>query len=300
MRKFVTATAIVLAAAWTVGRAIPAAQENRSLPVKIDNLPAGAKLRLALNTGKTPKQTVPGTANQAGDAMLALDLGNLGKNDQTQVDVYVSKPCPDGAISVVIVEHGAKPPDDCDHTLVGVFWLNRAEGLTVHVGGGIGANYGLFTPRNIAIGAGGLGAIIIGLAAGGDDAGSGTGTPGTGGGGATTFSGTYTGTGTATTNTCSFSSSAPIRGVLSVNSSGVGTWQKTHTAAGVTFNFNVTLNVSGSQATFQATTTQSISGATYTVTDTAAQITSTGMTLTQRFARSGVCDVVYLMTLTKS
>jgi hypothetical protein len=310
MRTFVTGLALALAGSLALGPAWSLAQDApapRSLSVTIRNLPAGAKLIVALNSGKTPDQTVPAVASDAGDAALALDLGNLGKNDETQVDVYVSVKCPDGSVKIVIVAHGEKPPTDCDYDLAGIFWLNRANGLTINYPGSITPDYGLFSTRNLVIGGAAAGALLTTLVIVSGDDGSNTTNPGTGGSagsgsGPTAFSGTYTGTATATTNTCGFSPTAAIRGVLTVNGQAVGTWSKTHTSAGVTFNFNVTLTVNGSQATFQATTVQNVGSSSYTITDTAAQITGNSMTLTQRFERNGTpaCTVIYLMTLTKS
>jgi hypothetical protein len=242
----------------------------------------------ALNAGKVLATTdAMGKGN-----MDVTDLLNLGKLD------VVEEKCQDRD-RVLLVPMGVQTPDNqnCRKRRIGAFWAGRDRALNVKLSGG-----GLSTGAKAGIVAGGVGAgILVATQVGGGNSSS----TGGGSGGTTTtptsFNGTYSGTLVAGGNGCNFSQTSSVRGVLTVDTTGKGTWIKTHVNTGVTFNFNVSLSVSGSTASFTATTTQAVGSQTYGVTDVVG-ISGSTLTITQAFqSTSGTpCTVQYTGQLTKN
>ena len=275
-----------------------AAQGRQSAPVNIQP-PTSVDVVLfsAMNAGKVLATTDSNGRNN----MDVTDLINLGKLD------VVEEKCPNQT-RVLLVAQGTRTPDtqDCRRRRVGAFWWGHDTALNVKLSGG-----GMSTGTKVGILAGG-GAAAVGTAVALKGDGYKTSTPSTStgstggstGGSATgtAFNGTYAGTLTATTNTCGFSSSASVRGVLSVDANGRGTWQKTHVSAGVTFNFNVNLTISSATvAAFTASTTQQVGSQTYSITDTAS-ISGNTLTITQLFTSTSAtpCTVRYTGQLQKA
>jgi len=100
----------------------------------------------------------------------------------------------------------------------------------------------------------------------------------------TSFNKTYTGTiMVSNNNTCNFNTNAQVTGILSVDAQGNGAWRKTHVNVGVTFTFNIHLNVTGpTTATFDATTTQNVQGTPFSVHDVG-MISGNTLNVTQTF-----------------
>ena len=118
----------------------------------------------------------------------------------------------------------------------------------------------------------------------------------------TSANGTYSGTLTATANSCGFSGSAAVRGVLTVDSNGRGTWEKTHVGPNVTFRFNVTLTSNGSGGfSFNGSTSQKVGSTTFNVSDVAT-IAGKVMTITQTFTSTSgeTCTVRYTGQISRS
>jgi hypothetical protein len=301
MRRLVLALAAAIGLAAVVGSVIPAAQGGRSLTVKLDGLPPGSAVNVLMNIGKVPNASATGMASDAGDALLALNLGNLGKNDTTAVDVYIGQ-CPDQSTRVYLVAQGQQPPPECNRRLIGGFLLNQTGTLTVHADSIATSGLGSSNVVKYSLaGAGAALATAVGISQGGDkndtDTTTQTSTTTTTTTAATDFSkfnGTYTGTGTATTNSCGFTSPAEIRGILTVDQNGHGEWKKQHPNAGAEFNFQITMSGNSSSASFTGQT--SWNG--YTVHD---EVTVSGNTITvvQTFD-NGSCKVIYNIQLTKS
>jgi hypothetical protein len=277
-----TATAILLSGLVTAqGSSTPI---NVSPPSALDVV-----FFTALNAGKVLATTdAMGKGN-----MDVTDLLNLGKLD------VVEEKCQDRD-RVLLVPMGVQTPDNqnCRKRRIGAFWAGRDMALNVKLSGG-----GLSTGAKAGIAAGAAGAgILVATQVGGGNNSSST---GGGSGGTTTpptaFNGTYTGTLVAGGNGCNFSQTSSVRGVLTVDTTGKGTWVKTHVNAGVTFNFNVSLSVSGSTASFTATTSQAVGSQTYSVTDVVG-ISGSTLTITQTFqSMSGTpCTVQYTGQLTKN
>ena len=109
----------------------------------------------------------------------------------------------------------------------------------------------------------------------------------------------------AMNNGCGLSASAPITYTLNVDSKGDGSYIKVHTVAGVRFSFIVHVNMtSTTTAQFTATTTQTINGQPFQVTDVV-DITNTptgpkSLAITQNFLREGAspCNTTYNGTAT--
>lgn len=118
---------------------------------------------------------------------------------------------------------------------------------------------------------------------------------------ATFANGAFAGPGHTTSNGCVvFDDAVTAIGTINVNKAGQGTWTKVHVSAGVTFTFNIQLQVlSATSATFTATKSEVfVGGSTFTVTDTGTLADSNVLTVTQEFTRQGTpCKTVYNMTL---
>ena len=120
----------------------------------------------------------------------------------------------------------------------------------------------------------------------------------------TDYNGVYQGTGNKTGDGCNngFSQTAPMTGTLTLNTSGTGTWVKTHTSVAVTFNFNVSATLNATGVAFNGTTTKAIGADNYSVADNGNIVKSNGkytMTLTQVFTRLGAspCTITYSVTM---
>lgn len=118
----------------------------------------------------------------------------------------------------------------------------------------------------------------------------------------TDYNGTYTGQAMPTgLNTCGFTATS-INGVLNVNASGIGTWRKTHLSVGITFDFDVSLVMNASGATFSATKMQTFGGLPFRITDNAT-LSRASLVLRQRFEglvnNVVVCETEMTMTLTR-
>jgi hypothetical protein len=254
---------------------------------------------------------VPLGTTDANGALLVDPSLLFGK---PRMDAVIQQ-CPGQATSVNLLPSGAPVPVDQQECPQGCKCSRRGGAFLW------GDDARLYLDKHFFQSPVGIGAILLGagatagfVAAGGESSdgasnnpGSGNPGGGTGGGGTTppptgtapnSFNGTYTGTASVTTNGCGFLTSTPIRGVLNVNSSGGGTWIKTHLSQNQVFNFEVNLNVTGNQGSFTSTSTSNPYG--YVVTDTVT-ITGTTATVTQLFTncRSGGGETRYTMTLTK-
>ncbi len=300
MRRVLTSTFVAAAAAFLLG-GIVAAQGAESALV---NIQPAASLDVVLFAAANAGKVVARTDDNGKGNIQVTDLLNFGKLD------VVDETCADGT-RILLVSEGTQVPveDGCRHRRIGAFWPGRDRVLQIKLGGGISAA----TKAAIAGAAGGAAFLalrnreaqprdVVPQIQGPDivhppviptdpvtsnDP--------------KVFNGTYTGSMTASTNTCSFAPTTPIRGFLSVDSNGRGTWQKTHLNAGVTFNFNIVLNVTGpTSASFTASTTQQVGSRVYSVTDSVT-ISGNTITITQTFeATTNPCTVRYTGQLSKN
>src|SRR5262245_4293071 len=223
-----TLTAILLAGgavAFTQGQA----QTSQPVPVRVQP-PAAINLVVfsAINAGKLVATTAANGRGQI-DPREVESLGRLELQEER---------CDDKTTRVLMVAADGKPeapPQNCRRRRVGAFWWGHDEAVNVRLEGA-----GMSTPKKAGIIAGAAAGAATGIivATRGDDEPDG-GDPTD----RTKFNGTYLGTLPSTTNTCTFSPTAAVSGVLNIGSNGQGTWQKTHTSAGITFSFNVTLTL---------------------------------------------------------
>lgn len=119
----------------------------------------------------------------------------------------------------------------------------------------------------------------------------------------TYYNGTYTGQAMPTgINTCGFTGTG-INGVLNVNGNGTGTWRKTHLSVGVIFDYDVSLVMNATGATFTATKMQTVNGLPFRITDNGS-FTQATLVLRQRFEgivnNVVVCEAELTMTLTRN
>jgi hypothetical protein len=296
MRKLVNGLVMAIAVGLVFGGAALRAQ-NLVLNFTVDKLPPGAAVFVAMNIGKIPNATETMKAGASGEALFALNLGSLSKTDPTPVDVYVGE-CPDKSIRIEIILAGGTPPADCNKKKAGgAFWLNRTTKVTLHYPTTLVTGNFFMTPVGLAlIGGGAATGLAIGLG-GGDDNGDDDDdddddTPGGDNNVFTSYNGTHTGNLNKTSDSCGgFSQIAAISAILNLNTTGQGTWVKTHTAVPATFNFNVQAQTIAAGISFTSTTV-GLNG-TYNVTD-AVSIQSRTATITQTFVRiANPCTVMY-------
>jgi hypothetical protein len=289
MRTILTSALEATAAAFLMGSLVSA--QKSSVPINVQP-PASVDVVFftALNAGK-----VMATTDAMGKGTMDVtDLLNLGKLE------VIQEKCQDRD-RLLMAPTGVNTPDtqNCKKRRVGSYWPGHDTALNVKLQSGGGLN----TPAKAGLIAGAGVGIFAAAKAGSSDSQT-TSNAGSNTGGTTitpvSFNGTYTGTMAATGNGCNFSPTVVARGVLSVDTTGKGTWQKTHTNTGVTFNFNVTLTLNGSTATFTAQTTQLVGSQNYQVTDTVS-ISGATLSITQMFVSMSatICTVQYTGQLTK-
>jgi len=296
MRTVLTSTftsPLVAAATAALLGSVMAAQGRQSVPVSIQP-PAAVDVVLfaAMNAGKVLTTT---DANGKGSFDVA-DLLNLGKLD------VVKDECAD-KVRVLLVRHGVGTPDsqDCRKRRLGAYWPGHDPDLNVRLQGG-----GMSSGAKTGLIAGGAGAALVAVKAAQSSSSSttstNTGGGNTGGGGSSgtnpmTFNGTYTGFMTATTNTCAFPPTTTTQGVLSVDSSGRGTWVQN--VGSVTLNFSIQLNVTGSAAaSFNAATSQTVGTQAFSVND--AVTISGGQLNSTETLNSSSCTVIWVGPASKN
>lgn len=307
MRR-VTSLLTVLAFIWAGLAPLGAVQASPvgQAVVKVDKLPSGSTVTVAINIGKVPSATASVPADSNGEATLALSLGNLGKNDDTPVDVYIGQ-CPNNEVRMWIVAQGQEPPDQCGRKKIAGFLLNLHPHITIHYPGELAMSSGIFTTRNEIIGGAVLAGIVIWIVASGGNSTSSTSSSGTtssssgttssSSGGTTpnlfqTFNGkTLSGTLNFTANGCGTSLGSLInaQATVNLNTSGAGTFVVIQT------NNNATLTHPTVQATaltgntgfqFADTITSTINGRQFQVTDTVTT-TLTSLSLVEAFVGLG-------------
>jgi hypothetical protein len=299
-RLLITSFAAAVAAVLT-GSLVRA--ESRTVPVNVK--PAQSIEVVLFKSANAGKSLVITDRNGKGNIDVDVaEIANLGKL------VIIEEKCPDRT-RVLVVAAGAEPQSpNCSKKVIGFWVFDNGTPLNVHLSHGIGAGTKLLLGS-----AAGAGALVYLERRDGNDqpvlteqpavsvpTPSTIAAPTPSAPSLTALNGTYAGSLTATANSCDFSPTASIRGVLSVDANGRGTWQKTHVGPNVTFNFNITLSSTGSgTASFSASTSQQVGSRTFSINDVAA-ISGTVMTITQTFTSTSgqACTVRYTGQLSRS
>ena len=287
MRRTSSAVSIAVLIALVFNTVSPQAQAQ-NIALNVDGMAPGQQIEFALNAGNIGK-TATSTANAQGSATSVFDFANEAK-PQVLVDVYTfTCPTPPSPPKVVVkmVPQGSPAPDDpCgNRKLIGAFWLNRARGITIHLGTGtMDVNYGNQIVKWGLIGGGAAIIGVIAVAAGGDSSTSTGTTPSTTSStaAATTSSSTTSSSTTSSSTTSSTTSSTSTSSTTTTTTTGSqtpftslnGTYVKVATrttntcnffVANFTGNVTITLNADGTGTLVERHPSQTF---TYTVTFT--------------------------------